>query len=128
MSNWYTPNVTDLSFMFWGCRALEKLEFNQWDVSNVTTFDHFLARCSALTSYDVSNWTVSSACKNLNAMFHETQVDYLDVSGWDTSNVMCFDQMFELMYNLKEIKGLTDFETSNGKGFSEMFSNCTSLD
>ena len=36
--------------------------------------------------------------------------------------------MFELMKNLKEIKGLETFDTSKGLGFDEMFSNCQSLE
>jgi surface protein len=128
VSGFDTSNVEIMEFMFWSCQSLTRLEFADWDVRKVTTFDHFLAKCTSLADYDVSKWEVTDKCTRLYAMFHDTRVESLDIRGWDTSNVITFGQMFEKMYNLKEIKGLEEFDTSSSKDFVEMFLNATAIE
>jgi surface protein len=64
----------------------------------------------------------------MDAMFNDCRkLKRLDMSSFDTSNVTSFPQIFEVCYELEEIKGLENWNTSKGNDFSEMFSGCSSL-
>ena len=125
-SNWDTSNITDMSFMFYGCSSLDEIDVSNWDVSNVTTFDHFAAHAN-LRRKGIENWNTSS-CENMNAMFHNCAEEELDLSGFDTSKVKFFVQMFENSPNLKHIKGMDKWDTSNSEGFEQMFGRCYKLE
>ena len=36
MSNWDTANVTDMSYMFDGCKSLQEIDAGRWNTSKVT--------------------------------------------------------------------------------------------
>ena len=125
-SNWDTSTVENMSFMFYGCTGLKEIDVSNWDVSKVKNFDHFAAY-AGLVRKGIENWDTSSAT-NMNAMFHNCGEEELDLSGFDTSKVNFFSQMFEASTNLKRIKGLDKWDTSNATGFDEMFSGCYALE
>lgn len=127
VSNWDTSSVTNMGWMFWGCGELETIDCSKWDVSKVISFHHLFAHCYKLKTIGVENWDVSSA-ETLNACFHGTANEYLDLSKWNVSKCLNFSQMFEKNYHLKKIKGLENWDTSAGKAFSQMFSDCRSLE
>lgn len=119
-------NVSDISFMFYGCSSLKEIDVSNWDVSKITNFDHFAAHAN-LKRKGIENWNTSSAT-NMNALFHNCAEEELDLSGWDVSKVQFFCQMFENSPNLKRIKGLENWDTSSGLGFDEMFERCYKLE
>jgi surface protein len=127
VSKWDISNAINMGYMFWGCKGLTKLDVENWNVSNVENFDHLFAHCHNM-HVDVSKWKTSSKCKYYTAMFHTNANEYLDVSGFDTSGAISLALMFEANVNLKKIKGLENFDTSNSCGFMEMFFNCHSLE
>lgn len=127
VSKWDTSNITNMSFAFWGCKGLTKLDVENWNVSNVESFDHTFAHCNNLV-VDVSNWKTSSKCKYYTCLFHTNANEYLDVSGFDTSGAISMAMMFEANVNLKKIKGLENFDTSNVASFQEMFFNCWNIE
>lgn len=126
VSDWDVSNVTDMSFMFYNCSSLKEIDVSKWDVSKVQNFDHFAAHAN-LRRKGIENWDTSSAT-NMNAMFHNCAEEELDLSGFDTSKVQFFSQMFENSPNLKHIKGLDKWDTSNAVGFDEMFGRCYKLE
>lgn len=125
-SNWDTSNVTDMSFMFYGCTGLKEIDVSNWDVSKVKNFDHFAAHAN-LRRKGIENWDTSS-CENMNAMFHNCAEEELDLSNFKTDKVQFFCQMFENSPNLKRIKGLDKWNTSNAVGFEQMFGRCYALE
>lgn len=127
VSGWDTSNAINMSFVFWGCKSLTRLAVENWNVSNVENFDHLFAHCHNLV-IDVTNWKTSSKCKYYTAMFHTNANEYLDVSGFDTSGAVSMALMFEANTNLKKIKGLENFDTSNVASFQEMFFNCWNIE
>ena len=126
VANFDTSSCEDFGFMFYGCTSLKTIDFENWDVSKGKSFDHFMAH-SQMQKYDVSKWNVTSACENLNGIFHSTRETYIDVTGWDTSNVITVNQLCDGMWNLQKIDGLETWNTSNCVCFAEMFSGCGSL-
>ena len=125
-SDWDVSGATDMSFMFYGCSSLKEIDVSNWDVSKVTNFDHFAAH-AGLVRKGIEKWDTSSAT-NMNAMFHNCAEEELDLSGYDTSKVQFFSQMFENSPNLKRIKGMDKWNTSNATGFDEMFGRCYALE
>lgn len=126
VANFDTSSCEDFGFMFYGCTSLKTIDFENWDVSKGKSFDHFMAH-SNMEKYDVSKWNVTSACENLNGIFHSTRETYIDVTGWDTSNVITVNQLCDGMWNLQKIDGLETWNTSNCVCFAEMFHGCGSL-
>lgn len=124
-TGWNPKSCTDMSFMFWGAHIADSLDVSNWDVSKVKNFDHMTAH-SGIVLRGVENWRTTSAT-NMNAMFHTIGNTTIDVSNFDTSNVQFFCQMFEWSTKLASIKGLENFNTSNGLGFDEMFNSCENL-
>ena len=120
-----TSACEDMGYMFYAS-ALPSIDFENWDVSNVKSFDHFLSGSTSVKSFDISKWDVSS-CENCNAMFNDVQVTEYDVSNWDVSNVKAFSQMFETNTVCERIIGLENWNTSNGICFEDMFSGCENI-
>ena len=97
-----TAAVTDMKFMFSGCKKLETIVFsNKFLISNVETMASMFSSCESLTS--------------------------LDLSSFDTSNVTDMMHMFALDYSLTTIIVGDGFDTSNVTNSDNMFGSCQSL-
>ena len=97
-----TAAVTDMKFMFSGCKKLETIVFsNKFLTSNVETMASMFSSCESLTS--------------------------LDLSSFDTSNVTDMMHMFALDYSLTTIIVGDGFDTSNVTNSDNMFGSCQSL-
>lgn len=82
---------------------------------------------SNLTSIDLSNLDTSNI-KGFDHMFDgDTALTSLDLSGFNTSNATTMAYMFASDHKLEEIKGLSDWDVSNVKGFDSMFAGDTAL-
>ena len=68
LSGWKTSNVTDMSWMFGGCKTLESLDLSGWDVSNVKTMNDMFACCENIEYLDITDWDTSKV-KNMTRMF-----------------------------------------------------------
>ncbi|SFL61332.1 surface protein [Lactococcus garvieae] len=68
LRNLDVSNVTNMEFMFWGCRNLSALDISNWDVSNVTNMEYMFYNCPNLIFFDLSNWQVAETA-NINWMF-----------------------------------------------------------
>ena len=100
LENLPTAKVTDMSYMFYLCRALTSLDLRSFNTANVTDMSHTFAGCTSLTS--------------------------LDLSSFDTKNVTGMGQMFYLCRALTSLD-LRSFNTANVTDMSHTFAGCTSL-
>jgi surface protein len=123
-SQWNTAAATDFTYCFAACSKLNPLEVSSWNMSSVTTLYYCFADVPYVKGYE--NWDISN-CKSLCGTFGGCHNEYFDVSLWDTSSCLDFAVTFKLCSNAKEIKGLNNWNTSNGKGFLGMFAKCHSL-
>ena len=73
-----TENVTDLSWMFFLCYSLTKLDVSNFDTQKVAGMDFMFAGCSNLTTLDISNFNTKkvtamsgmfSGCSNLTTIY-----------------------------------------------------------
>ena len=121
-----TENVTNMSSMFDGCRALTTLDLSHFDTQNVTDMNNMFCNCSALTTLDVSNFDTQNVT-DMGSMFAVCETfTTLDLSNFDTQNVTDMSFMF---FNCSAITTLdiAKFDTKNVTNMSYMFYRCSAL-
>ena len=96
-----TVNVTDMSFLFYGCEKLTSLDLSHFNTANVTNMSSMFDGCTGLTSLDVTNF--------------------------NTANVTDMSYMFYGCRRLKEIYVSDKFVTDIVKSSEDMFLGCNSL-
>lgn len=137
-----TSNVTNMSYMFYGCSALTTIP--QLDTSNVTTISGMFAGCSALASIprldtsnvtDMSNMLNScsmlttipqldtSKAKFMNYMFQKCSA-LITIPQLNTSNVMNMSYMF---HSCSKLTSIPQLDTSNVTDMRNMFYSCFAL-
>ena len=68
------------------------------------------------------------ANNKLNFYFEHSKIISIDLSEVDTSDITSMKAMFCGCHNLKELKGLNNFNTSKVKNMSFMFKSCSELE
>ena len=121
-----TSLVTDMSYMFYSCRALTTLDLSSFDTSLVTDMSCMFSYCRELTTLDVSSFNTSSVI-DMSRMFQScSALTTLDVSSFNTSSVTDMPRMFYYCNKLTTLD-LSGFDTSKVTNMSEMFSFCNKL-
>ena len=124
--NFDTSEVMDMSYMFFGCSALEELDVRSFDTSHVTSMNYMFANCSRLSRLKVSGFDTSRV-ENMNWMFGAcSSLAELDVSSFDTSRVTSMSYMFSNCSRLIRLD-VSGFNTSRVTRMSGMFSGCSRL-
>ena len=127
VSKWNTSQVTKMSWMFGGCSALDALDVSGWDTSKVTDMSAIFQGCQKLSKVDVSKWNTSKVTK-MSQVFEDCYVlNDLDVSGWNTSKVTDMSQMFDSCYALDKLD-VSNWDTSQVTDMTHMFFGCKVLD
>ena len=130
LSSFDTSNVTNMSNMFSGIgdysMNIEKINVSNFDTSKVTDMSFMFNNCSRLTSLDVSSFDTSQVT-NMGFMFSGCKkLTNLDVSNFDTSEVTNMNSMFENCRSLTSLD-VSNFDTSKVTSMYEMFYYCSSL-
>ena len=121
-----TENLTDMSYMFYRCKALTTLDVSKFDTKNVTNMRCMFFNCSALTTLDVSNFDTKNVT-NMRSMFYDcSALTTLDLSNFDTPNVTNMNGMFLSCEALTTLD-VSNFDTKNVTDMSSMFSDCKAL-
>ena len=95
-----TSEVTNMSYMFNGCRNLANLDVSGFDTSKATNVSYMFDFCTNLNNLDVSGFDTSMVV-NMSGMFDSCNtVSKLDVSSFDTSKVTNMNSMFGDCYEL----------------------------
>lgn len=142
-----TENVTNMSYMFYGCTTLKKApnmntskvtdmrymfsatnyswpmkltEVPLYDASNVTKMYGMFYYCSSLTQVSLSN---TGKVTDMGSMFNGCS-KLTHISQLDTSSVKYFTQMFS---GCKELIEVPILDTSHAVYMSYMFQNCNKL-
>ena len=121
-----TENVTDMSGMFWGCRALTTLDVSHFNTQNVTNMSYMLSDCSALTTLDVSHLDTQNVT-NMYYMFSGcSALTTLDVSNFNTQNVTDMSGMFSDCSAITTLD-VSNLNTQNVTDMSYMFFYCSAI-
>ena len=122
-----TSNVTNMYQMFRDCESLTTItNLEKLDTSNVIGMLGMFWNCKSLTSLNVSNFNTSNVT-SMGAMFYVcSSLTSLDVSNFDTSNVTDMVLMFASCNNLETIN-LSSFNLTNTTDMEQMFNGCEKL-
>ena len=96
-----TENVTNMRYMFGGCRSLKSLDLTNFNTENVTDMYYMFAYCTSLESLDLTNF--------------------------NTAKVTNMAGMFQSCYALKTIYASDKFVTDQVTESTCMFSDCLNL-
>ena len=103
ISKWDIPNVTDISYMFWGCSTFRMIpDISNWNTSSVIDMSYMFNRCLLLESIP-------------------------DISKWNTENVMHMEYMFSKCSELKSIPDLSKWNTNKVIDMRGIFNGCKNL-
>ena len=124
--NLNTSNVTDMSYMFYGCASLKALDVNNFDTSNVTDMSYMFYGCASLNTLNVYNLNTSNVT-DMSYMFCGcASLNTLNMHNFNTSNVTDMSDMFSGCTSLNTLN-VNNFNTSNVTDMSYMFDNCISM-
>ncbi len=132
LSGMNTTNVTDMSYMFQGCKALQTARFGgKFSTANVETMSCMFYNCNSLTSLDLSSFNTAK-CKNFVLMFSGCKsLASLNVSNFNTSRIgdnndgSGLGYMFGSCESLKSLN-LSNWDTKGATCFT--FEGCKSLE
>jgi len=116
IENWDTSSVTNMFYVFDGCKKLTTLNISNWNVESVEDFSRMFARCTKLSNLNLSNWSTSSNVESIFGMFYECEaLTSLNLSGFDTSGVSRNDMahVFNGCTSLSTVTGLSSWCVEN---------------
>ena len=117
--------LTSTAYWFDGCTKLITIEgFENLNTANVTDMRYMFSGCRSLTSLDLSNLNTEKVT-DMRGMFYGVGLSTLDLSSFNTANVKYMTSMFG--YSSLISVNLSNFNTGNVLNMSAMFSNCSSL-
>ena len=121
-----TSKVTNMSYMFYNCKSLKKLDVSGFDTSKVTDMHNMFSYCSNLKELDVSGFDTSKVT-DMNGMFNGCRaLTELDIRNFDTSKVTDMNWMFNGCRALTELD-IRNFDTSQVTNMEKMFYRCSKL-
>ena len=121
-----TSEVTNMSFMFFGCQNLSSLDLSNFNTTKATSMAEIFWNCKKLTNLNVSSFDTSKV-NDMYDMFNGCEnLEHLDLRGFNTNKVTNMSMMFAGCKKLSNVD-LHSFDTSNVTIMSFMFSNCQSL-
>lgn len=122
-----TSHVTDMSFLFRGCKVVQ-LDISSWDTRNVTNMFQIFFLCSKLTSLNVDGIDTSSVQDLSFAFSNCSALKQIDLSSWDTTKVSGISQLFCFCEKITSIIfPNTGFPNISDSTIREIFCYCTSL-
>ena len=129
ISKWNTSNITNMSYLFYWCSLPSLPDISTWDTSNVINMSYMFYWCNSLLSLpDISKWNTSNVT-NMSGMFYECEslTSFPDISNWNTSNIINISYMFAGCKSILSLPDISKWNTSNIIDMSFMFYGCNSL-
>ena len=126
IENLNTSEVTDMSYMFYCCEALTRLDVSKFDTKNVTKMVWMFGKCAVLTRLDINKFDTKNVT-DMSCMFSGCKaLTQLDVTKFDTKNVTNMSWMFGGCEALTQLD-VTKFDTRNVTNMYGMFYSCSAL-
>ena len=124
-----TTKVTNFKAMFQQCNSLNFLNLSNFKTPNIIDMSYMFNKCNKLKEIEgISNFETKNVI-NMKAMFQEcNELEYLDLFNFDTSNVTDMSYMFNKCNKLKKIIGINNFNINNVDNMDKIFHKCTKLE
>ena len=107
-----TENVTNMRYMFGGCRSLKSLDLTNFNTENVTDMYYMFYNCTSLESLDLTNFNTAKVT-NMTAMFYKCSAlkTIYASDKFVTDQVTEGSDMFSNCFNLKDYTGSKEDHT-----------------
>ena len=127
--------ITDLSCMFEDCICLDNIEeykgHNLIDFNDVEDISYMFKGCTRLTKFDLTLFGSFNGkkLKSMVCTFSECSnlKEIKGIAQWNTENVKTMASMFNRCLKLTNIEGIQNLNTKNVTDFSNMFCRCENL-
>lgn len=127
LSGLNTENAVTLRAMFEMCESLELIDFSGMDTSAVTDMGYLFNGCTSLKEVDVTGFKTDKVT-DMAAMFQNClSLEKVDVGGFNTERVLNMSWMFYNCGQLKELD-ISGFSLENVQNFTDMTSGCPALE
>ncbi|MDE6850798.1 MAG: DUF285 domain-containing protein, partial [Clostridia bacterium] len=132
LSNWDFSSLGGIEMAFNGCSGITSVEtIYNWDLSNCNDISSLFSGMSSVTSIDFTRLQIdkSKLLYVMSMVDNSASLEYLDVSGFISPDIPA-KNIVTMFYNcpeLKVIKGLDTWDTSNIENFSSVFNSSSSL-
>ena len=127
IENLNTEKVTNMMFMFYGCKKLTSLDLSSFKTANVTNMNGMFISCSSLTSLDLSKFNTAEVTGMTYMFGNCSSLTSLDLSSFNTAKVTEMYFMFNGCSGLTTIYVSDDFTIGNGCSGDNMFYGCSNL-
>lgn len=129
MDNLHFLGGTDMSYMFYGCSALESIDFsmntNLW-TSYVKDMSYMFAKCTSLKTLDIERFETCNV-EDMSYMFYNcSSLESLNLQFFRTGKVKDMSSMFDGCKALTSLN-VAHFDLSNVTVISGMFTSCENL-
>ncbi|MBO7508128.1 MAG: BspA family leucine-rich repeat surface protein, partial [Clostridia bacterium] len=128
--NFFADNITNMSYMFWGCTKLTDLYFGvNFQPKKVTSFSYMCYHCTSLVGVDFTYFYTQKAT-NMSFMFYNCyNLTSLDLRAFNTAKVTTFQSMFAIESSkTSRLASLTlNFNTTSASSMRNMFAYCSGL-
>ena len=121
ISSWDTSKVTDLSYCFQGCSALQSLDLSSWDISKVKSLKYTFS--DGVNELIMPELVEDNMLTNLYCTWYQNSgIKKLDLSKFNTKNVTEFGWCFDGTVNLEwlDISGF-DLSSATHDGVKTFF-------
>ena len=127
IENLNTEKVTNMMYMFYGCKKLTSLDLSSFNTDKVTNMNGMFISCSSLTSLDLSKFNTAEVTGMTYMFGNCSSLTSLDLSSFNTAKVTEMYFMFNGCSGLTTIYVSDDFTIGNGCSGDNMFSSCSNL-
>lgn len=121
-----TSEVTDMSWMFAGCSAMDEIDMN-FSTENVTNMSHMFSECSRVGDLELLGFDTSNVTDMSNMFAFCTNLITLDLSSFYTTQVANMDSMFYFCNNICSIYVNGGWRTVSVTSSRDMFYYCINL-
>ena len=112
-----TANVTNMSYMFYGCKNLSSLDVTKFNTANVTKTLSMFESCSGLTSLDLTNFNTANVT-DMDRMFFECSA-LTTIYASDKFVTTKVKHGYDMFYECRNLKDYSDSKTDH------TFANCS---
>ena len=118
-----TNKVINMNYMFYKCENLIFLDLSNFDSSNVTDMSYMFSGCKSLKIILLKSKFNTRQVTNMESMFDGCiNLISLDLSNFDTSKVTNINKMFYGCTSLNNIIGINELNIKNVINNNEIFS------
>ena len=123
--NFNAVEVTDISYLFFGCHSLESVNMNNFMTTQFLNMDYMFFDCYSLNELNLG-WN-SYRVKSMTYAFHGCKnITSLDLTNFDVKEVISMKNLFYKCKGLNELD-LRGFNTLKCQIFDNMFGECNEM-